>query len=625
MKNMRSRLFLILACLSVWLGMTFAVNGHVQAAESQATLATPRAGDKPVTDAEDTVPITGVSMHYNGSLFLGDTNQITYTLSPADANDFQIIWTSSNENVLTVDENGLVTTHSAGQATVSYKVTQTGISNYWTGELQYSVTVNDTVPMTGINVHYQGNIRPGEQEQLTYKLTPADANNETITWQSSNTDVATIDENGIVHAFSAGTTTISYVARQKNESNYWTGHFDYTVLPAIEPTSISFAESQIDVQPGTTQNLDVQIVPENASDLALTWSSSDTGVATVSSNGELNPINVGTTTITVVTANGLSDTLLVNVVEAQSLTGFVFAAEHYEMLAGQTQLMQPQVTPAHGTFAGINWTSDNHFVATVDGNGLVTAQAPGTVKITGIATDILGNQLSDTHEFTVGLADPDSLPATVDQAAVVSLLTSDEIQTLLSTGGINYADVCPFTGFRFASDSIYYSIDANLTNLVVQDGSSYTQRELAIAAVDSWNEALKSVGSTLQLIPADENNTATLFFEEGDNSNPILVGHMGVTSDKFSYDTMLYIEPVTIRTNLDEIGTQAGYDNLLELFQHEIGHALGLMHSSDEDDLMWYQDHGQSGITPGDAIGVLLNYSLPVGCNSDNILGITGS
>lgn len=624
MKNIKSKLLFMLAGLSVWTGIVVATNSRVQAAESQAVLAT-TGSYVLATDTEDTVPITGISVHYNGALFVGDTNQITYTLSPTDANNFQVTWTSSDENVLTVDENGLVTTHGVGQATVNYKVTQTGLSNYWTGELQYTVTVNDTVPMTGINVHSQGDLRPGEQEQLTYTLTPSNANNETVTWQSSNTEVATIDVNGVIHALNSGTTTISYVVRQKNESSYWTGNFDYTVLPAIEPTTISFPQAQIDVQSGANRKLDVQIMPDNVTDLSMTWLSSNTGVATVSSDGELTPISVGTTAITVTTANGLSATLLVNVVDAQAITDLTFVADTYVMVAGQTQMMQAQLTPTHGTFANITWTSDNHFVATVDNDGLVRAQAPGTVKITGTATDIFGNEQSDTHEFTVELAGVNGLPTSVDQADAVSVLTSDNIQMLLTSGVINYADICPFTGYRFANNTIYYAVDSNLTDLVLQDGTSYTQQELVIAAVASWNEALKNVGSTVQIVPAGEDNAAALSFGEGDNTNPILVGHMGVTSYKFSNDTMLYIEPVRITMNLDGIGIQAGINNLLEQFQHEIGHALGLLHSSDEDDLMWHQDYGQSGITEGDIIGVLLNYSLPVGCNSDNTLGIAGS
>ncbi len=288
---------------------------------------------------------------------------------------------------------------------------------------------------------------------------------------------------------------------KKNEVNYWTGHFDYTVLPAIEPTSISFSQSQVDVQPGTNQKLAVQIMPENATDLSLTWSSSNDGVASISSDGELTPISLGTTTITAITANGLSATLLVNVVNEQSLTDFTFTSDDYDMAAGQTKVMQAQVTPLHGTFASITWASDNSFVATVDSSGLVRAQAPGIAKITGTATDTFGNQFSDTHEFTVMLADVGSLPIAVNQADVVSVLTSDDIKTLLSAGGINYADVCPFTGFRFASNTIYYSIDSNLTDLVVQDGTSYAQQDLAIAAIASWNEALKNVAALYSLCP----------------------------------------------------------------------------------------------------------------------------
>lgn len=153
-------------------------------------------------------PVTGISLDKSElSLDQGATATLTATVEPADAGNKKVNWTSSNEQVATVD-NGVVTAVGAGTATITAK-TEDG---NFTATCAVTVT-GANVPVTGITLGSAPSaIIAGDEITLTATVTPDYATDKTVTWTTSNEAVATVDANGVVTAVGAGSVTITAAA-----------------------------------------------------------------------------------------------------------------------------------------------------------------------------------------------------------------------------------------------------------------------------------------------------------------------------------------------------------------------------------------------------------------------------
>ena len=135
------------------------------------------------------------------------TEQLTATVAPDDADNLGLTWTSDNEEVAIVDENGLVTAVSAGEANITATaVDGSGVT------ATCKVTVTPKLVTSVILDESELTIEKNFTEQLTATVAPDDADNLSLTWTSDNEEVATVDENGLVTAVGEGTATITATA-----------------------------------------------------------------------------------------------------------------------------------------------------------------------------------------------------------------------------------------------------------------------------------------------------------------------------------------------------------------------------------------------------------------------------
>ena len=195
--------------------------------------------------------------------------------------------------------------------------------NSYRGNCAGAVTLTATVPVptvavTGVrldktSLSFTGT---GSCQILTATVSPSNATNNTLTWSSSNTSVATVFY-GVVEAVGFGTATIT-----AKSNNGKTASCSVTVNP-IQPTGIKATpETSTLYGLNGTVKLSANVMPSNATNKAVTWSSRNTSVATVSSDGTVKAVGYGTTVITATTVNGLTSNCTINVKkeEVTSLT-----------------------------------------------------------------------------------------------------------------------------------------------------------------------------------------------------------------------------------------------------------------------------------------------------------------
>ena len=223
-----------------------------------------------------------------------------------------------------------------------------------------------------------------ESETLTATITPSNATDKSLTWESSDTNIATVDTNGVVTAVAQGSTTITATAADGSGEK---ATCSVTVKEAanVPVTSVSLDKTSLELTEGGTGTLIATVEPNNATNKNVTWSTSNASIATVN-NGEVTAVSAGTATITA-TADGKSATCTVTVTAATvPVTGVTLNKTSTSLYVGGSETLTATVEPSDATNKTVTWTSSNPSVATVE-NGVVTAVGAGTATITVTTVD----------------------------------------------------------------------------------------------------------------------------------------------------------------------------------------------------------------------------------------------
>ena len=215
--------------------------------------------------------------------FDGSTPESAAFAKKLDALDMS--YTSSNPAVLVVDENGNMVAVSAGTAEVALSSKD--------GKVSTSKAIEFVVTPTGIITTDALTLTAGEAATLETAVAPDDATHVSISYTSSDNDIATVSDTGEITAVAAGDATITAAV----DGTVLSAACEITVLPAIESVELNY--TALSLQPEGTAQITYTVVPEEALADTVTYTSSDEAVATVDSDGNVTAVADGTATITI--------------------------------------------------------------------------------------------------------------------------------------------------------------------------------------------------------------------------------------------------------------------------------------------------------------------------------------
>ena len=259
------------------------------------------------------VSVTGVTLNKTSDeMYAGDSRNLTATVSPANATNKNVSWTSSNENIATVSSTGVIKATREGTAIITV-TTEDGnhkaTCNVTVKQVKTEEPAEPIKPtiisVTGVTLNkISAEMYVGDSTNLVATVSPANATNKNVTWTSSNENIATVSNAGVVKATREGTATITVTT----EDGKYKATSEIKVKKkqpvTISATGVKLNLQKSSIQVGENTNLVATIMPENASNKEVIWTSSNESVATVSKQGIITTLKEGKTIITVTTVDG---------------------------------------------------------------------------------------------------------------------------------------------------------------------------------------------------------------------------------------------------------------------------------------------------------------------------------
>ena len=228
----------------------------------------------------------------------------------------------------------------------------------------------------------------GNTLQLTATTVPYYADDKTVSWESSDDSVATVDSTGMVTAVSVGTATITVTTR---DGGFTDACEITTDIERISVYGLTISGCPVGLlQTGDTHQLTANVAPEDATDKGVTWSSSNTQVATVDENGLVTAISQGSVAITATTHDGgFTRTCSMGIRSSGiSVTGVTLSGcPEGALEADSTYQLMAHVAPANAGDLRVSWSSSDETVATVDEEGWITALSAGEASIIATTHD----------------------------------------------------------------------------------------------------------------------------------------------------------------------------------------------------------------------------------------------
>lgn len=327
----------------------------------------------------------------------------------------EIIYTSSDPEVVSLKDN-VATALNVGVAKI-------------TAQVKRIPTTKATVEITVVNEKLASLKINGENEvkvlgslSLSTETNPSSISND-VEWYSSNEELATVNEKGVVTTYKPGVVTISAVSK-----------YDSTLVAKkeidilyLDSESLELEITTTDVVLGTPLEVKATVLPVLA-DQNITWESSDTNYATVE-NGVITPIKVTPEDETVKIKASTADNKNVKEIEIKVVYAQIEKievksdSEEVKVFEENTITLKATVTPSTAN-QEVTWKSSDESIATVNEKGVVTGIKKGTVRI--IATGADGKNVGEIEVLVEGMPDPESISITIDYEEVEGIVEIEQ-------------------------------------------------------------------------------------------------------------------------------------------------------------------------------------------------------
>lgn len=337
-------------------------------------------------DMEELSQVTRIEFaEESAAIEVGETYTLTYTLY--DQNDDvieeerAIAWGTTSQSVATV-VGGVITGNSIGMATISASVG--GISAGFTIDVQRKGIAEIQIEPLDVTIQAKGTT---QMRAKTFARDGQELLDRDVIWGQEDSDIATINQNGLVTGIAPGQTSISATAEGISASATITVIERDVASLRILPTSLSLRVNE-------TEQLTAIALDEDGIELEgnqVTWASEDEDIATIDGSGTITGIDVGQVTITA-SLGEISAALLVSVTP-EAIARIVVTPDDVEMTVGETQTFRAAALGTSGELLDgrtLTWSSSKTDVLTVTPLGLVTAVGSGSAQVSARSDGVFG-------------------------------------------------------------------------------------------------------------------------------------------------------------------------------------------------------------------------------------------
>lgn len=335
------------------------------------------------------------------TLSVGMTRKLSAKAAAAgyDACADSFSFATGNAKIVAVNAEGKLTARKAGSATVTVRT--------WNGLTDTCAVTVVAAPTKLVLKPEKTSIEAGETMRMGYALTPASSVSE-VTWSTSNAAVATVDASGLVTGVAKGVATITGKTHNGKKATY-----KLTVIePTVKVTGLSLNLNRLSLEEGQSWLLTAQVLPENASNRGIRWTTDDISVATVQ-DGEVRAVGVGACRITAI-ADGNPECMAVCTVTVRekadnsTLKKVELALDVVNMAVGERAALEVRILTTDLAMADLEFrTSDDH-VVTVDNQGRLTAVGIGTARVWVGARNNVGAYAECSVKVEKGVYNPTS-------------------------------------------------------------------------------------------------------------------------------------------------------------------------------------------------------------------------
>lgn len=442
-------------------------NGYIEAKNDGIAQVTVSLNDGSIIDKIDievgkgaTEKVESISFEQEViTMGLNEKYQLSPIIKPINSINKQLTYIVDDSNIISIDDNGLITSKEKGKTNVTILSTN-GISTL------IEVIVEESNDDLALNID-EIKLSRGETYQLKSNYVTG------IEWYSSNNKVATVSSNGLVKAISNGEAIITIV------NSYGRINTAKIIVEGsgVGVSSIILNQYSLTLRPGASYKIDAYVLPNNATNKELSYETSDSRVAVVSEDGTIIAQREGEVIITVFANNNVQENMTVtvkgNAVTADSLE---INPSSITLLKGDTFNLVANIIPSNASKEDIIWESSNESVVSIDEKGLVTANKTGSVIITASANGLVSKASVEVKNNVIGIQ---SLTINQDN---LTLKVGESLQltaNYLPSNATNKNFI-----WKSSSDSVSVTNNGLITG--VKAGSS----EITVSSINGINDKL---------------------------------------------------------------------------------------------------------------------------------------